>query len=113
MIDNGCPTCTPYKEKTMPVDVDYLGLPEHMREAARAYVEDRHKPGQFLTAVLENNLVEAFGRADSTNNAAMELWASWLYNECPSAAWGSRGKVIDWLHPPEPDDWPHPSKPDA
>jgi hypothetical protein len=78
-------------------EIDYTGLPLHMREPARHYLEDRVKPGDFLTAVLENDLVGAFGKADETNKAAMELWAAWLYNECPAAAWGSRGKVMDWL----------------
>jgi hypothetical protein len=78
-------------------DVDYLGLPHHMRNAARTYVEDRKRPGSFLMAVLCNDLVEAFHRADKTNNAAMELWASWLYNECPSPLWGSPTKVRDWV----------------
>ena len=46
--------------------------------------------------MLTNDLVGAYSRADSENRAAMGTWASWLYNYCPSAAWGSREKVAAW-----------------
>jgi hypothetical protein len=78
-------------------DVDYSALPEHMREGAEDYIEHGHKPGSFLRAVLENNLIEAFGHADDTNLAAMHAWAEWLYNETPSACWGSPAKVTAWM----------------
>jgi hypothetical protein len=50
-----------------------------------------------MRAVLENNLVEAFGRADETNAARMRDWATWLFNEAPSTCWGSPEKVQAWL----------------
>ncbi len=74
----------------------YTMLPEHMRQAARRYIEDHELPGDFLTAVLRNDLVDAFGKADGTNITAMRTWASWLYNECPANAWGSPAKVTAW-----------------
>lgn len=40
-------------------------------------------PGDFLRAVLENDLMEAFGRADEWNTAAMKDIAGALYNEAP------------------------------
>ena len=75
---------------------DYRMLPEHMQGAARDYIEGHQRPGDFLVAVLENDLVGAFGQADDENTAAMFAWASWLYNEAPAAAWGSRAKVDAW-----------------
>ncbi|HEX5016560.1 MAG TPA: hypothetical protein VFX15_03120 [Actinomycetes bacterium] len=78
------------------MDVNYDMLPEHMREPLRDYVERGEAVGGFLTAVLSNNLVDAFGYADQTNKAAMESYAQWLYNECPRKAWGSIEKVIAW-----------------
>lgn len=78
--------------------VDYSMLPEHMRAGARDYVERRHpNVGGFLRAVLENDLVEAFGRADEINAAAMRDWAAWLFNEAPANCWGSPDKVRAWL----------------
>ena len=78
-------------------DINYSGLPMHMRGAARDYLEHHVLPGEFLTAVLQNDLVGAFGQADSTNTTAMKLWAIWLYNECPNNAWGSPEKVKAWI----------------
>lgn len=78
-------------------DINYDMLPDHMREHAREYVEQGASVGDFLFAVLSNDLVGAFGRADATNKAAMAQWARWLYNEAPSRCWGSPEKVRAWL----------------
>lgn len=77
--------------------INYSMLPEHMQEGAKRYVEKRIAPGGFLTAVLENNLVEACGRADLMNRNALHAWAQWLYMECPRGAWGSPEAVKAWL----------------
>jgi len=39
--------------------------------------------GHFLTAVIQNDLVEACGRADSTNRLVLPLYATFLYNCVP------------------------------
>ena len=80
----------------MHADIDYSTLPEHMREGAEDYIERGYDPGSFLFAVLANDLVGAFGHADSTNLAAIHTWAQWLYNEAPHACWGSPAKVVAW-----------------
>ena len=74
-------------------DVDYSALPEHMQQGARDYIELGYQPGGFLRAVLCNQLVEAFIRADPINMAAIPVWADWLYNEAPQGCWGSPEKV--------------------
>ncbi len=75
----------------------YDQLPEHMREVARDYVERHRRPGDFLAAVLSNDLTGAFSKADVRNIVAMRAWASWLYNEAPAAAWGSKAVVDAWV----------------
>jgi hypothetical protein len=77
--------------------VDYSKLPEHMRSGAETYVEQGVEPGGFLTAVLCNDFVNAFGKADEINFARMHDWASWLWNEAPSQCWGSREKMNAWI----------------
>jgi hypothetical protein len=72
-------------------------VPIHMVEGLRGYVEHGWKPGSFLRAVLENDLVESFACADSVNIRAMETWASWLYNDAPRLCWGSHEKVDSWI----------------
>lgn len=47
------------------------------------YVLYHHEPGDFLTAVLDNNLTEAFARADEDNAVHMRGHASFVYNVIP------------------------------
>lgn len=72
-------------------------LPEHMRGAADLYVQKGIPGGSFLTAVLCNQLVDAYARADDANTAAMSSWASWLHNDAPSGCWGSAERVKAWI----------------
>ena len=76
---------------------DYDKLPEHMRGAARRYVEEGRAPGDFLMAVLTNNLVRSFSQADDENRARITDWINWLYDDVPMDAWGSPGKVSKWM----------------
>lgn len=71
-------------------------LPDYMRAAARRYLEDGDLPGDFLLAVLRNELVQAVLRADGTNRAVLPVWVRWLYNEIPYNAWGSAERVAAW-----------------
>lgn len=68
------------------------GIPHHMREGVNQYIE-HGVCGSFLQAVMENNLVEAAGRADNINVRCLREWAIFLYNEMPNGTWGSREKV--------------------
>ena len=72
-------------------------LPDHMREGALVYVMEGREGGHFLTAVLQNNLVKAFERADIVNSTRMLHWAQWLYNHCPMPAWGGDYEMRDWI----------------
>ena len=72
-------------------------VPEHTLESLRNYVEHRLPPGGFLGAVLENNLSEACGRADTRNLYALWDIVKYVYNCVPSECWGSPEKVAAWL----------------
>ncbi len=66
----------------------------------RRYVEDGIRPGSFLQAVLENDLVGAFSSADEGNTARMKEIASFLYNEMPMRSygvWGSPEAVSKYI----------------
>ena len=76
---------------------DYTIIPEHMRDAAKNYIERRIPPGSFLTAVICNDLFGAFGRADEINRDAMFDWVCFFYNEAPSACWGSPAVMDAWV----------------
>jgi hypothetical protein len=77
--------------------MDYSGLPEHMQDGFRLYIEHRIPMGSFGTAVLENNLCESFARADHINRERLFDIVQWLYMNAPSPCWGSREKVNAWL----------------
>lgn len=72
-------------------------LPAHMRGGILRYIEQGIPPGSFLTAVLCNDLKEAFGRADDENTAAMREWVFYLYNYAPTGCWGSPDKFSAWI----------------
>ena len=74
-------------------DLEYLGLPAHLRKGFRAYIEGHHPIGHFGMAVLRNDLCEAVNRADGTSLASLPEIVRWLYNEAPGQCWGSPEKV--------------------
>ena len=63
----------------------------------KRYVENRIRPGHFLTALLSNDLSGTFNRADGTNEPLIRDWVVWVYNEMPFHMVGSREKVEAWL----------------
>ncbi len=75
------------------------GIPEYMQGGLIRYFENQIPPGNFLTAVLENDLMEAFGRADITNQDAMRSYVMWLYNAAPGRpnGWSSPEAIREWL----------------
>jgi hypothetical protein len=74
---------------------DYDILPN--KAQLDAYINHHTPVGSFLTAVLANDLREAVGRADSRNLPLLPLYVQYLYNEAPSACWGSLERVGQWL----------------
>jgi len=72
-------------------------ISDHMMVSLRKYIEHGCPVGDFLTAVLENNLSEACGRADDENIENLPAFVAYLYNEAPAACHGSREKVRAWI----------------
>lgn len=64
----------------------------------KAYVDHGRQPGDFLLAVLSNDLTAACGRADVSNRRLLPEYIEFLYNYAPSNSWGSPAKVIAWLN---------------
>lgn len=62
------------------------------------YANEHCPTGGFLQAVLENNLMEAMGRADDFNRVALFDICSYIYNHLPVACHGSPEKVKRWLN---------------
>ncbi len=73
-----------------------LTLPPHLEASLRRYVEDGVPTGHFLQACIENNLIEAVGRADEESLAALPAIVGYLVNECPAYCWGFEGAMRRW-----------------
>ena len=74
--------------------LNYNKVPVHyMLSGMQRYVEHGIPPGEFLLAVLENNLQKAVAYVDATNAENIVEWARYCYNELPMQIWGSPAKV--------------------
>jgi hypothetical protein len=72
-------------------------IPAYMVGAVKRYVLEGIPPGSFLQAVLENDLIAAFGAADVENTDAMRGWTILVYNCLPSDCHGSRDIVRAYM----------------
>lgn len=81
----------------MPVP-DYSRIKQSTLDSLQRYAEHHIPTGDFLHAVLANDLRDAFGRADEENCEALFHIAAYCYNEMPGASWGSPEKVQAWLN---------------
>jgi len=78
-----------------PRDTDRI--PEHMMESIKGYTEHHTPVGDFLSGVICNDLIRACRTADSTSIQIIPAYVRWFYNNAPSACWGSKEKVNNWL----------------
>lgn len=78
------------------------------KEAIDRWVKSACPMGNFITAVLENDLKLAIAYADDSAVANLKQIVIYLYNDVPSGCWGSKEKVSKWkgLNKPtiQPDD---------
>jgi hypothetical protein len=79
------------------VQLNEFMIPKHTFNGIKSYVETRVPPGDFLRAVLENDLSEAVARADVHNRAALADIVCVVYNYAPSCCWGDAATVKKWL----------------
>jgi hypothetical protein len=72
-------------------------LPRDLRAGLIRYVSQGVTPGHFLCAVLDNDLHEAVGRADTPQRLSeLTLVIGWLFNYAPSPCYGSKAKRLAW-----------------
>ena len=72
-------------------------IPDYMHEGIMAYLKEGRQPGDFLQAVLENNLHKAVARADTENQMRLTGYAIVL-DRLPFISWGSEEKVTNWIN---------------
>lgn len=73
-------------------------LPAHMRYGVQAWIERGRdsRPGGFLSAFLRNDLMDALGRADEENLAALHRYAVYFYCYAPGDCYGSVEAFNSW-----------------
>jgi len=77
--------------------VDYSLLPEQSQQPMRRYIEHRIRPGDFLYAVLSNDLVGAVLYADANNLDSLRAHLLWLHGHAPPQAFGNAERVKEWI----------------
>ena len=68
-----------------------------IKSALDRYARHGVPTGGFLRAVLANDLMESFGRADTENRGGMFEICSYVYNEIPGRCHGSYKIVDEWV----------------
>lgn len=76
-------------------------VPDHLHEGLLLYISHGILPGSFLQAVLCNDLLQAGARADPFSRARLLDLFAVLYDYAPTAAIGSREKVLAWTVTPD------------
>lgn len=76
---------------------EYYPIRDDWFGALERYLNHGIMPGSFMTAILENNLVEACERADMDNSHNLKNIVGYVYHHLPSHSWGSREKVQSYL----------------
>lgn len=71
-------------------------IPPNIKSALDLWVSDGYPPGSFCQAVLRNDLMDAFSRADQFSERAMGAIVRYVYNNMPSACHGSQDKMDAW-----------------
>ncbi|MEF8794030.1 hypothetical protein [Thiohalorhabdus sp.] len=74
------------------------GIDEPEALSLHHYITRGDPLGGFLSAVMSNQLVEAYSKADNHNRQHMEAYAFFLFNDAPMDCWGSPEAVQEWAH---------------
>lgn len=72
-------------------------VPEHLRDGLARYLVHFIRPGDFLTAVLSNDLKEAVNRSDEESRRGLVNLVQFLMWDVPGTCWGSPDRVAAWL----------------
>lgn len=73
----------------------------YVTDAMQSSLDDyivKHIPtGDFLRAVISNDLRSACDRADSVNLRNVPAFVAYLYNKAPACCWGSPEAYKQWV----------------
>lgn len=75
---------------------DYDVIPQPCRDALIRHILFGDEVGDFVTAVLRNDLAGAVERADHINIGLLPLYVGFLNMHAPKPCWGGDGFVRAW-----------------
>lgn len=76
---------------------EYENIPVHEQDTIKRYVIEKLRPGDFLSAIITNDLRGAVNHADAVNLPLIKLYVQWFFNRAPSACYGSSRQMEEWL----------------
>ncbi len=71
-------------------------IPARMFPGIERYINHGIPPGNFLRAIIKNNLKEAVMYADDENIKNIPAYVNFFYNYAPENCWGSPQELVDW-----------------
>jgi len=77
-------------------------IPPRMMGGIKRYIEHHILPGDFLTAIITNDLKKACWAADDENLRNIPAYVAYFYNEAPARCWGSPDEMQAWLDSGDP-----------
>lgn len=77
---------------------EYDQIPARMRVALVNWVDHGQVPGDFLQAVIRNDLRNAVLRADQENLLLLPLYLHWFYWEAPLGCYGGPEAFNTWAN---------------
>lgn len=75
----------------------YEVVPDYILNSLDNYAKERIPVGDFLKAMLSNDLFQAVGRADPSCMASMKMIVTYIHCQLPGCCWGSPQHYKDWL----------------
>ncbi len=73
------------------------GIPEHMHASLLRYFNHHVPTGDFLRAVIRNDLRGAVEKADDVNQHCLHNYIKFFYSYAPVGSWGSPTAWDFWL----------------
>ena len=71
-------------------------IPKSIQRDVFQYIAFGTEPGQFVKALMQNDLMRTFATADEYNVTNIWKYCSFLYNYAPAHAFGSNQAYDDW-----------------
>lgn len=72
-------------------------IPTRMMDSLTLYITQHKNPGDFLSAVLKNDIQMAVSYGDDENLRNLPAYIGFLYNKAPHVCWGSEEAFNEWI----------------